>query len=75
MTIYLQRNEVDSLIQELRQWQQECRTIEDMRLNALESLHCLEQEISESGFTEKHLKEDYNHLYEQVGLIIKFICS
>lgn len=46
-----------------------------MRLNALESLHCLEQEISESGFTEKQLKEDYNHLYEQVGLIIKFICS
>lgn len=65
------RNEVDSLIQELRQWQQECRTIEDMRLNALESLHCLEQEISESGFTEKQLKEDYNHLYEQISTLEK----
>ncbi|XP_076104975.1 uncharacterized protein LOC143073368 isoform X8 [Mytilus galloprovincialis] len=60
------RNEVDSLLVELRQWQEECRTIEDMRVNALEALHCLEQEVSETHTSEKHLKQDYNNLHEQL---------
>ncbi|XP_052102217.1 golgin subfamily B member 1-like isoform X2 [Mytilus californianus] len=63
------RNEVDSLLVELRQWQEECRTIEDMRVNALESLHCLEQEVSETHTSEKHLKQDYNQLHEQISTL------
>ncbi|XP_063434418.1 golgin subfamily B member 1-like isoform X3 [Mytilus trossulus] len=63
------RNEVDSLLVELRQWQEECRTIEDMRVNALEALHCLEQEVSETHTSEKHLKQDYNNLHEQISTL------
>ncbi|XP_053407829.1 centrosome-associated protein CEP250-like isoform X3 [Mercenaria mercenaria] len=62
------RNEVDSLMRELRQWQQECRSIEDMRSNALDSLRGLEVEISELQVADKQLKDlkdDYNTLKGQ----------
>ncbi|XP_021350814.1 centrosomal protein of 290 kDa-like isoform X3 [Mizuhopecten yessoensis] len=62
------RNEVDSLMRELRQWQEECRTIEDMRKNALDSLQCLQQEAEEMQELEKSLKrakDDNNKLLKQ----------
>ena len=57
---------------ELRQWQQECRTIEDMRSNALDSLRGLEMEITELQEADKQfkqLKDDYNTLKGQVSRI------
>ena len=56
-------------MRELRQWQQECRSIEDMRSNALDSLRGLEVEISELQVADKQLKDlkdDYNTLKGQV---------
>jgi hypothetical protein len=67
----LQRNEVDGLMRELRQWQDECRLVEDMRTNALDALRCLEIEVSDLHNTEKDLrvsKDAYNRLQEQVGI-------
>ncbi|XP_061184260.1 golgin subfamily B member 1-like isoform X3 [Saccostrea echinata] len=61
-------HEVDGLMRELRQWQEECRLVEDMRTNALDSLRCLELEVSDLHTTEKDLKvskEAYNKLQEQ----------
>ncbi|XP_062615077.1 golgin subfamily A member 4-like isoform X3 [Saccostrea cucullata] len=61
-------NEVDGLMRELRQWQEECRLVEDMRTNALDSLRCLELEVSDLHGTEKDLKvtkDAYNKLQEQ----------
>ncbi|XP_060066658.1 nuclear anchorage protein 1-like isoform X2 [Ylistrum balloti] len=62
------RNEADSLMRELRQWQEECRTIEDMRTNALDSLQCLQQEAEEIKELEKslkHAKDENNKLLKQ----------
>ncbi|XP_033756453.1 centrosomal protein of 290 kDa-like isoform X2 [Pecten maximus] len=62
------RNEADSLMRELRQWQEECRTIEDMRTNALDSLQCLQQEADEIKELEKslkHAKDENNKLLKQ----------
>lgn len=56
-------------MRELRQWQQECRSIEDMRSNALDSLRSLEVEIGELQVADKQLKDlkdDYNMLKGQV---------
>ena len=57
-------------MQELRQWQQECRTIEDMRANALDSLRLLEGEVTDLQDADKQLKElkdEYNTLKGQVS--------
>lgn len=57
-------------MQELRQWQQECRAIEDMRANALDSLRSLEIEVNELQLADKQLKElkdNYNMLQGQVS--------
>lgn len=57
-------------MQELRQWQQECRAIEDMRANALDSLRSLEIEVNELQLADKQLKElkdNYNMLKGQVS--------
>ncbi|KAJ8302140.1 hypothetical protein KUTeg_021127 [Tegillarca granosa] len=65
-------NEVTSLMKELKQWQDECRIIEDMRTNALDSMKCLEMEVTELQDAEKLLKNSkdaYNNLkakYEEV---------
>ena len=56
-------------MQELRQWQQECRTIEDMRSNALDSLQLLEGEVvhlQDADKQLKQLKDEYNTLRGQV---------
>ena len=56
-------------MRELRQWQQECRTIEDMRTNALDSLRLLEGEVVDLQNADKQLKElkdEYNTLKGQV---------
>lgn len=58
-------------MRELRQWQDECRLVEDMRTNALDALRCLEIEVSDLHNTEKDLrvsKDAYNRLQEQVGI-------
>lgn len=65
-----QTNEVDSLMRELRQWQEECRLVEDMRTNALDALRCLEMEVSDLQMTGKDLhssKESYSKLQQQVS--------
>ena len=57
-------------MRELRTWQQECRTIEDMRTNALDSLRLLEGEVSDLQNADKQLKElkdEYNTLKGQVS--------
>ena len=57
-------------MQELRQWQQECRTIEDMRSNALDSLQLLEGEVvhlQDADKQLKQLKDEYNTLKGQVN--------
>ncbi|KAL3865001.1 hypothetical protein ACJMK2_006637 [Sinanodonta woodiana] len=62
-------NEVDSLTRELRHWQQECRAIEDMRSNALDSLRGLELEITDLQHADielKELKDEYNLLRGQI---------
>lgn len=64
-----QTNEVDSLMRELRQWQEECRLVEDMRTNVLDALRCLEMEVSDLQMTGKDLhssKESYSKLQQQV---------
>ena len=66
----MQRNEVDSLMRELHQWQNECRLIEDMRTNALDCLHCLEMEAGEMKEMERSLKsvkEENNKLKQKVN--------
>ena len=60
-------------MRELHQWQQECRSIEDMRSNALDSLRSLEIEANELNMADKQLKEikdNYNMLKGQVSLRI-----
>ncbi|XP_078310552.1 uncharacterized protein LOC111136261 isoform X11 [Crassostrea virginica] len=49
-------NEVDGLMRELRQWQEECRLVEDMRTNALDALRCLEMEVSDLHTTGRDLR-------------------
>ncbi|XP_052248962.1 centromere protein F-like isoform X3 [Dreissena polymorpha] len=64
------RNETDSLLQELRQWQLECRTIEEMRTAALDSLRGLELELSDLQLADRQLKdikEEYNTLKGQAA--------
>lgn len=64
-------------MQELRQWQQECRTIEEMRANALDSLRHLEIEVMELQLADKQLKElkdDHNTLRGQVGACSSVCC-
>lgn len=56
-------------MRELRQWQEECRLVEDMRTNALDALRCLEMEVSDLQTTGKDLhssKESYSKLQQQV---------
>lgn len=56
-------------MRELRQWQEECRLVEDMRTNALDALRCLEMEVSDLQMTGKDLhssKESYSKLQQQV---------
>lgn len=63
-------------MQELRQWQQECRTIEDMRSNALDSLRLLEGEVIhlQNADTQlKELKDEYNTLKGQVDTISVYL--
>lgn len=56
-------------MRELRQWQEECRLVEDMRTNALDALRCLEMEVSDLQTTGKDLhssKESNSKLQQQV---------
>nr|XP_022342694.1 227 kDa spindle- and centromere-associated protein-like isoform X6 [Crassostrea virginica] len=61
-------NEVDGLMRELRQWQEECRLVEDMRTNALDALRCLEMEVSDLHTTGRDLRtsqESHKKLQQQ----------
>ncbi|KAK3094793.1 hypothetical protein FSP39_006308 [Pinctada imbricata] len=65
-------SEVDSLLQELKQWQDECRTIEDMRTNALDAVRVLEMEVANLHRAEKelkHSKEAYSTLNQETESI------
>lgn len=56
-------------MRELRQWQEECRLVEDMRTNALDALRCLEMEVSDLHTTGRDLRtsqESHKKLQQQV---------
>ncbi|XP_050396815.2 centromere protein F isoform X2 [Patella vulgata] len=66
------REEVETLLRVIRSWQEECRTIENMRSNALDSLRALEVEALElqdvhSDLTE--MKNEYDSLRGQMNKV------
>lgn len=61
--------ENEGLQEEVQRWRSECNSVETMRINALDALHCLEMEVSELQDADvqlKRLKDEYNTLLGQV---------
>lgn len=67
-----QRNDVDALTKQLKEYQQECRDIEGMRQTAVDSVRSLEHEVLNLQDKDRQLQEaqaELQYLREQVSFM------
>ena len=69
--VCLQQSELDSMVEEVQRWRQECNNVEMMRSNALDALRLLETEVTQlqdADIQLKQMKDEYNRLRGQVRM-------